>query len=534
MATTDDDSSLQKEFDGDEFDDDSSVGDEFESSILPDFPLGPRPTIGPEAPVNPFHESSNWSIFQVIKSILLIPLFILRVVSMVTLMAIGYLLIKVALIGVSDPLFKPFNPWRRFMLWPVRLGARALMFTMGYYYIRIKGKPAHRSVAPVLVSNHIGFVDPIFVFYRHLPVLVSAKENVEMPIVGMFLQALQIIPVDRASAESRHHAAGNIRRRAMDNKWPHVMLFPEGTTTNGRAIISFKTGAFSPGLPVQPMVVRYPHKYVNPCWCDQGGLLMILFQLMTQFINFMEVEYLPVMKPTVKEMKHPQEFADRVRSEMAKALRVPCTEHSFLDIKLALAAEKLKQPSARSLVEFARMEKLFRLDYPTAQDYLKKFSAMNLSHSGYVTFDEFSSALDLPKSKITEQVFHLFDKDGHGSIKFREFLAGLAFVSTHTSFASTMEAAFKACDVNEDGTLSRDEVERSLLAIFPEMPPITVLKLFDTLDINHDEKISWEEFSGFLQRNPEYLAVIMSAHPTLLRPKSPRTPRTPRTPKFSS
>jgi lysophosphatidylcholine acyltransferase/lyso-PAF acetyltransferase len=86
------------------------------------------------------------------------------------------------------------------------------------------------------------------------------------------------------------------------------------------------------------------------------------------------------MTPTVKEMKLPHEFTERVRSEMAKALGVPCTEHSFLDIKLALAAEKLKQPQSPSLVEFARMEKLFRLDYPTAQDYLKKFSTMNLSH----------------------------------------------------------------------------------------------------------------------------------------------------------
>ncbi len=91
------------------------------------------------------------------------------------------------------------------------------------------------------------------------------------------------------SAESRHHAAGNIRRRAIDNKWPHVMLFPEGTTTNGQAIISFKTGAFSPGLPVQPMIVRYPHKHVNPCWADQGGPLVVLFHLMTQFVNYMEV-----------------------------------------------------------------------------------------------------------------------------------------------------------------------------------------------------------------------------------------------------
>lgn len=56
-----------------------------------------------------------------------------------------------------------------------------------------------------------------------------------------------------------------------------------------------------------------------------------------------------------------------------------------------------------------------------------------------------------------------------------QFLAGLAFLSKHTSFATTMKAAFEACDVNGDGMLSRDEVESSLLNIFPELAPVTVL-----------------------------------------------------------
>jgi len=64
-----------------------------------------------------------------------------------------------------------------------------------------------------------------------------------------------------------------------------------------------------------------------------------------------------------------------------------------------------------------------------------------------------------------------------------QFLAGLAFVSTHTSFASTMKAAFKACDANGDGTLSQDEVETSLLAIFPEFPPLSVLTLLSLIDL---------------------------------------------------
>jgi len=40
--------------------------------------------------------------------------------------------------------------------------------------------------------------------------------------------------------------------------------------------------------------------------------------------------------------------------------------------------------------------------------------------SGYVTRGEFLAALDLPQTPITEQVFHLFDKQDRGSINFRE------------------------------------------------------------------------------------------------------------------
>lgn len=171
---------------------DSVLQDDFEAPVLAEFPLGLPPTIGPLPRVNPFHESNKWPLYEVVKTVLLIPLLLLRLWWMVSLMAFAWVCIKIALIGVSDPLFKPFNPLRRFLLWSCRLVGRGVLFCMGYYYITIKGKPAHRSVAPVIVSNHIGFVDPIFVFYRHLPVIVSAKENVEMPIIGMFLQALQV------------------------------------------------------------------------------------------------------------------------------------------------------------------------------------------------------------------------------------------------------------------------------------------------------------------------------------------------------
>ncbi|KAJ7523925.1 hypothetical protein O6H91_18G069100 [Diphasiastrum complanatum] len=479
--------------------------------------LGRFPSLPPEPSVNPFlKDAYQFTPLELLKTILMLPLFLIRILILVVVFLVGYASVACALIGVKDPLYKPFSTWRRALLWPTRFCARVALFALGYYWIEVKGRPASREQAPIIVSNHISFVDPVYVFYSHMPVIVSARENLSLPIVGVFLRALQIIPVDRTSSTSRHNAGSQVRQRAIDNRWPHIMLFPEGTTTNGKALISFKAGAFAPGLPVQPIVVQYPHARVSPAWVDIA-LPNLLFRLMTQFVNFMKVEYLEVVEPTIRELSHPSEYAHRVRKLMAQALNVVCTEHTFVDVKLSMDAKKYGQPAELSQVEFGIMEKLFHLNYETAHEYLARFSAMDITHSGVLHIDEFLQALGLPRTSYTEEVFHLFDKSDKGYINFREFVAGLAFISTHTAFADTVKAAFDACDADADGLLSKSEVEKSIRAFFPELPSFKVDSLFDALDMDHNGVISWQEFNDFLQRNPEYLLVTLSAYPDLLK-----------------
>ena len=48
------------------------------------------------------------------------------------------------------------------------------------------------------------------------------------------------------------------------------MLFPEGTCTNRSCLIQFKPGAFYPGAPVQPVVVRYPNRLDTVTWTWEG------------------------------------------------------------------------------------------------------------------------------------------------------------------------------------------------------------------------------------------------------------------------
>ena len=47
-----------------------------------------------------------------------------------------------------------------------------------------------------------------------------------------------------------------IVERAQDSRpWPQLMIFPEGSTSNRKALMSFKPGAFVPEKPVQPILI---------------------------------------------------------------------------------------------------------------------------------------------------------------------------------------------------------------------------------------------------------------------------------------
>ncbi|CAL5331558.1 unnamed protein product [Camellia sinensis] len=54
-----------------------------------------------------------------------------------------------------------------------------------------------------------------------------------------------------------------IQREAYSVRFPCLLLFPEGTTTNGRVLISFQLGAIVPGYPVHLVIVRYPHVHFD-------------------------------------------------------------------------------------------------------------------------------------------------------------------------------------------------------------------------------------------------------------------------------
>ncbi|KAJ6722822.1 PHOSPHOLIPID ACYLTRANSFERASE [Salix koriyanagi] len=328
--------------------------------------------------LDPFRNDTPYieGLYELIKIVICLPIAIVRLVLFGVCLSLGYVATKIALLGWKDK-HNPMPRWRSRLMWVTRGCTRCILFSFGYHWIKRKGKLAPREIAPIVVSNHVSYIDPIFYFFEFFPTIVASDSHDAMPFVGTIIRAMQVIYVNRFSPSSRKHAVNEIKRKASCGRFPRVLLFPEGTTTNGKVLISFQLGAFIPGYAVQPVIVRYPHVHFDQSWGDVS-LGMLMFRMFTQFHNFMEVEYLPIVSPLDNCKENPAQFAKRTSHAIASALNVAQTNHSYGDLMLLVKASELKQVKPSSyMVEMAKVESLFHISGLEAVNFLEKFLSMN-------------------------------------------------------------------------------------------------------------------------------------------------------------
>merc|ERR1712107_101196 len=101
----------------------------------------------------------------------------------------------------------------------------------------------------------------------------------------------------------------------------NILCFSEGTTVNDRYLISFRSGAFISGEPVQPVVLRYPFMWTSPMFGE--STVATIMKLTSAMYWRMEVTYLPRYDPSAEEKANPKLYAENVRKAMAAAMNDP-------------------------------------------------------------------------------------------------------------------------------------------------------------------------------------------------------------------
>ena len=127
----------------------------------------------------------------------------------------------------------------------------------------------HRPL--MVVSNHISIFEIATFPVAFGGSFVAKKEMESWPLVGWVARKFGVIFVDRRPSHAKE-ALKLVQETVSNVKYP-MFLFPEGTTTNGAYVKSFKSTLFNfienSNVVVQPMAMHYRFR--------DGGIIICVF-----------------------------------------------------------------------------------------------------------------------------------------------------------------------------------------------------------------------------------------------------------------
>uniref|UniRef100_A0A3Q0RP31 Lysophosphatidylcholine acyltransferase 4 n=1 Tax=Amphilophus citrinellus TaxID=61819 RepID=A0A3Q0RP31_AMPCI len=409
-------------------------------------------------------------------------LFPIRVTLAVLCFLIMWPIARLRLAGLSkEERSKPVEGWRRWFFHPIIwLLSRAVFFSLGFFWVKVKGRRADLKEAPVLVvAPHSGFLDMLVLCPTQLATVVSRSENTSLPVIGALLEFNQSVLVSRKDPESRKRAVAQLNERLTSNGyWPQMLMFPEGTTTNGCALIKFKPGAFLAGVPVQPVLLRYPNKLVSK----------------TIDVLLMTADFLPVYEPSEEEQKNPDLYADNVQRLMAKALGVPATDYVMEGgvpaSKLGGLSLPLESPARETLTLLGAHEVEAALDRMIDR-------CRSEAQGTKVSAEELASVLGLSDKQTAVHICGLYSKDDTVDLRYIYF--NVAPLTGYVDLKSLLHSAFPMFAREGGGSLNERELS-DLMGALLGLPQHSTAELYAA--------------SSSQSRLTEALLRVLMTHPT--------------------
>lgn len=206
-----------------------------------------------------------------------------------------------------------------------RVLCRLCLFCLGFVRVEWITFPSPTPAPKVggVVSNHLSWCDILIHMSRSFPSFVARVGTEKLPFVGLISQLMQCIYVQRENKTSETKGVSALVKERMQvvakggTTDRPMLLFPEGTTTNNRYLLPFKTGAFLAAVPVQPVLVKYHEGAVSCCW-ESMPALKHLFLMMCEPFHGVTCYELPVYVPSLEEQQDPVLYANNVREYMLR------------------------------------------------------------------------------------------------------------------------------------------------------------------------------------------------------------------------
>eukprot|EP00834_Sanchytrium_tribonematis_P000189 NODE_4_length_77007_cov_1.156642.p29 type:complete len:313 gc:universal NODE_4_length_77007_cov_1.156642:68706-67768(-) len=200
-----------------------------------------------------------------------------------------------------------------------KLSARLLLFIFGFWKIKIEDYRKDKVQSRFVVSNHISIIDYLLMIVSSddMPAFLCRSDLQKIPFFGRIAKKLQCIFIAK-----EQNGVSKLLSKCLDFPGPNIAVFPEATTTNGYYVISFKTGAFVPGIAVLPMTFEYQYKNFSPAF-ESINFSYWLFRMLCEFSHSCKVTLYPLYYPNDLEKRDPVIYAENVQMFIADKLSLP-------------------------------------------------------------------------------------------------------------------------------------------------------------------------------------------------------------------
>jgi len=191
------------------------------------------------------------------------------------------------------------------------------LFDLIKVQIYIKGKEKLNKQKKVYIANHTSYIDPLIIYYLLRCSFLASPVLQSMWYCKHIPDIFPLLLIERGKDQNTVDKI----KEFIDNK-RSLCLFPEGMITHPKTMITFRSGAFHTGHPVQPIVINY-----KPGFYD-GDYNNFLMKLISQdeikiYINVLDTYYPPFDNNKIEQ----------IRQDMANAGGYSLSRISNRDIK---------------------------------------------------------------------------------------------------------------------------------------------------------------------------------------------------------
>lgn len=323
----------------------------------------------------------------------------------------------------------------------------------------------------------------------------------------------------REDPHSRQTTIREIIQRANSKEdWPQILIFPEGTCTNRTSLIKFKPGAFYPGVPIQPVLMRYPNKVDTVTWTWEGpNAIQLLWRTLTQFHTFCEIEFLPVYYPSEAEKANPKLYADNVRIMMAKALDIPISDYTFDDCKLMTFVKNVGMPHPAAIADIGKLRETLKIAATDRESKIVASERQFTDANSLLTYPQFAERMQLDvQQEAAHNLFHkLIRPETPDVIDFREYLLlALFLITLYKPKLIFVESLFHLYGVN--GRVNRTQLYQTLQNLV-RISQKELNSIFLQADPDNLGTIDYSQFVKAIERNPLLAKLQKNNDPNNLR-----------------